>query len=94
MASSLKWAPGITISVDPDAVLDYTMDFTDWLEGGTLSAAVPTAIKCTAGAATIAGNVVKVRVSQVLYGAQVTIRVTTADGQSSDFTLRFAPAPQ
>ena len=30
----MKWFPGIDMAKDPNAVLDYKMDFSDWLENG------------------------------------------------------------
>jgi carbohydrate-binding DOMON domain-containing protein len=89
-----KWYPGITIGIDPDAILDYTLDFTQWLEGGALAGVVASATNCICGVASVSGNTAKVRVSAVTEGASVKLRATTADGQADDFTVRFMPAQQ
>lgn len=91
MIRSIQWSPGLTLHMDPNAVLDYTMDFTDWLDGGTLASVTATEIKCTTGSVTLVGNVAKVRVSAVAFGASVTLRPTAADSQADDFTLNFTP---
>lgn len=33
----MRWKPGLVITKDPNSLLDYELDFTDWLEGGSLS---------------------------------------------------------
>ena len=91
MATQIKWTPGMKIQMDPDAVLDYTFDFTEWLDGGTLAAVNATPTNCVAVAAAIEGATVKVRVSNVQSGASVKLRATMADGQADDFTVGFLP---
>jgi len=86
-----KWFPGLQLSQDPEAVLDYTFDFSAWLAGETISGVVVTGTNCTAGAATVVGSTAKVRVSAVLTGATVRLRVTTSSGQINDFTTKFVP---
>lgn len=83
------WADGTTVDIDPDARLFYEMDFTAWLEGGTIASATTSAVGCTVGAAIITGNVVRFLVSDVATRAVVTVRVVTADGQEDDFALAF-----
>ena len=89
------WTSNTKIPMTADGILDYSLDFTKWLEGGTLASAVPTPNGCTAGVPTITGNVVKVRVSQLTVDiASVALRVGTADGQFDTFTLWFDATPQ
>lgn len=87
--ATVKWAPGVTVGMDPDAELDYSLDFTKWLQGGALVSVVATATGCTVSVATFVGSVAKYRVSDVIAEASVTLRVTTADGQVDDFTINF-----
>ena len=86
-----NWYPGITLSIDPGAKLDYSLDFTEWLEGGSIAGVTISWENCTTGAPATTGNTVKVRVSGVSGKASVTFRVTATDGQVDDFTIRFLP---
>lgn len=93
--SERDWLPGLTISQDPNAVEDYEMDFTNWLDGETneLAEALPT--NCTASiVGNINANVVRFRVSAVAEGAFVTVRVTSSTGRKNDFTTYFRPIEQ
>ena len=94
MQAPITWKPGETRAQDPHASLDYTMDFGPWLEGGALASCTVTAVNCTAGTATIAGTVVKWRVSNVAAGASVTLHPVMTDGQFDDFTFKFTPTPK
>lgn len=89
--SNIKWKPGLVLPRDPDSVRDYTADFTEWLEGETISTVVVTAVNCTAVKGAQTGDTVKVRVSAVTAAATVSLRVTTASGAVEDFTIGFTP---
>lgn len=90
--SIVSWKPGLSIVQDPDAVRDYALDFTKFLEGETLASVDITAAVCTAvqqgalGAASI-----KIRVSAVAEGASVRLHLTTSSGQEDDRTVLFTP---
>ena len=95
MDEERDWLPGMTISLDPDAIEDYEMDFARWLRGETLASVSVIHENCTAvqhGA--LQESVVIVRVSEVTAGASVTIRPVSAGGRRSDFTINFKPKPQ
>jgi hypothetical protein len=94
MQTPITWKPGETRAQDPNAALDYTMDFAPWLDGGALASCTATGSNCTAGTPTIAGTVVKWRVSDVVAGATVTLHPTTTDGQFDDFTFKYTPTPK
>lgn len=82
-----------TVTKDPNAVLDYTWDFTKWLPAGdTIVAAVPTpSAELTCTTVTIAGSKVAVWVSGGTAGvlSSVSLRITTAQGRVDDRTLYF-----
>lgn len=96
MTRKIKWFPGIRVNKDPDSVLDWQWDYTDWLStGDTVSSIV---VEVPAGitkdsdtndttSATVwlsggtAGNT---------YG--VTVRATTAQGRTVDRTVNFVVA--
>ena len=83
-----------TIEKDPDAMLDYTIDFTDWLD--LISDAIATHTTTATGGITvqsssIVGKNVVVWVSGGTVGtpASVTARITTASGRIDDRTVHF-----
>lgn len=79
---------------DPDAVLDYPFDWSEWLAdvNDTLVSAEVTAQGVTAEPIGLpVGGVVGVMVSGGVAGdaASVTCRITTAGGRTDDRTLHF-----
>lgn len=93
--SEREWLPGLTIELDPDAVEDYEMDFTNWLSGEASVLASETHENCTASIiGNIVENVVTFRVSAVEKGASVTIRVESPSGRINNFTTYFTPVEQ
>lgn len=87
--TSIDWAPGISIAIDPDAILDYTMDFTEWLDGDTIATAVVTGTGCEAAEREVTPTGVVMRVSGVAVRGAVTVNVATTSGQTDDFTVTF-----
>jgi hypothetical protein len=89
------WLPGLTIPLDPDAVEDYEMDFTSWLDGELTLAAVVEAENCTGNLLSDADSAaVTFRVSEVTPGAFVTVRVESTSGRVNNFTTYFTPVEQ
>lgn len=98
--TTLQWAPGLTVHIDPDAKRAYTWDWDRDLRAGV---SIDTHQIITEGAITIigsshAGREVTVVVSGVPDGetAGVTCRVTT-DGdpaETDDRTVQFMGVPQ
>ena len=82
-----------TILKDPNAVLDYTWDFTRWIPpGDVIVEAVPTATGgLTTSTVTITSPKVVVWVSggNVDTTASVTLHITTQQGRVDDRTLYF-----
>lgn len=84
-----------TIEKDPNAVLDYTFDFTDWLAvvGDTInSVTFPATVAVTvAGSAITAGKKVVAWVSGGTIGspASLTARIVTVGGRTDDRTVYF-----
>jgi hypothetical protein len=77
---------------DPDAVLDYTIDWGDWLGEDTLATSewtVPDGI--TAGATSITGTTTTIWFSGGEVGETYTIhnRITTAGGRTNDQTFKI-----
>jgi len=90
--SSGKW----TIDRDPNAILDYKVDLTDWLDAqtDTLLTAVEVAdrtVGVVVDSVTIVGKTIVVWVSGGTTGqpASATIRFTTAGGRTDDRSLFF-----
>lgn len=92
--STAKWYPGIKLYIDPDAILDYEMDFVEWLEGETIANVVVSAEGCIATALDQTTTTAKYRVSAVTKGCSVRVRVTTSSGRRRDFTTKYAPQQQ
>lgn len=92
--STAKWYPGITAYIDPDAIMDYEMDFVSWLEGETVASASVQANGCVASISTQTATTVKYRVSAVTNGSSVRLRVVTSSGRQRDFTTNFRPVQQ
>ena len=83
-----------TITKDPHATLDYTVDFTDWLASpvDTISAQTATGTGVTVDGSTIlAGKKVVVWVSGGVLGSTGSVRVhiTTVGGRIDDRTMYF-----
>ena len=88
---SIPWQPGTVIPMDPEAVLDYTMDCALWLDGGVLDSASVVYDGCIViGQPVIEGTKVTIRVGNV-FGkpAVVTLTITAADGQRDKIVYRF-----
>lgn len=79
---------------DPDAVLDYTIDWSDWLDGDTISTSVWAVASGTVTLATpvINGDLTQVWVSAATIDTVAAIRnrITTAAGRTDDRTLTLA----
>lgn len=88
--ATIKWRQGLILPLDTHSVRDFTLDFTEWLEGEVLTDSSATGTACTV-AKTATATTVKIRVSNVTAGASVLVRVTTNSGQVEDFTISFAP---
>lgn len=87
----IKWKSGITIPMDPQAVTDYEIDFTSWLNGGAINTVTATALGCSVDQPEVVENVATFRVhSLVSSQGRVTLRVLAEDGQQEDFSVRFA----
>lgn len=92
--STAKWYPSIKLYIDPDAIMDYEMDFVSWLQGETVASANISAVGCTANITDTTGTTVKYRVSNVTKGSSVRVRVVTSSGRQRDFTTNYAPVQQ
>lgn len=76
---------------DPDAVLDYALDWAAWLAGDTIATASWTADGVTVDSQTNTTTVATVWLSGGTVGtpAAATCRITTASGRTEDRTLTF-----
>lgn len=77
---------------DPDAVLDYSWDWSDWLDDisdSTATAQVLVPAGLTKGSEVIAGPIVTVWLSGGVPGLThvVTCRLTTVDGRTEDRSI-------
>lgn len=81
-----------TVTKDPNAVLDYVFDWTEWLTGGdTISTHEVLVTGATLGSSTRSGAVVTAWISggTVNQAASVTCRITTTLGRTDDRTLHL-----
>lgn len=83
-----------TITKDPNAVLDYYLDFTNWVPAGdTINVITTTATGITvdSSAVTGAGKFIQLWCSAGAAGtlANVIVRVTTVGGRTDDRTVYF-----
>lgn len=80
-----------TITKDPNAVLDYSLDLSAWLTdiGDTLASLTVTPIGCTANSSAISGTKCVAWISGGTAGetATVTFRFTTTGGRTDDRTI-------
>ena len=76
---------------DPDAVLDYPVDWSDWLpEGDTIESATVTAeVGVTVGTVDVTSPVVTAWISGGTVGAtyDVTYHIVTAEGREDDRSI-------
>lgn len=78
---------------DPDAVLDYVVDFTSWLaDGDTITSATVTADGVTVDSTDTTTTTVTAWVSGGTLGetATLTCQITTADGRTDERTIRLS----
>jgi hypothetical protein len=92
---------GVTVSngkasvvKDPDALLDYTFDWTEWLEGHTPADTIASAVVTVTGCTLVTSSVVAQQKVVAWIGggvvdvaASATCRITTAGGRIDDRTL-------
>lgn len=84
-------AAGFYIEKDPDSVLDYVVDWTDWLNGDTISTADFTvAAGLTRNSQSNTTKTATVWLSGGTVGQSVDVRcrITTAGGRTDDRTFR------
>lgn len=92
MDEERDWLPGLTISLDPDAIEDYEFDFNTWLRGETLSNVELVYENCTASQrGALVEGVSVIRVEAVELDAFVTVRPVSNTGRRNDFTIKFKP---
>ena len=88
----MDWYEGIEIAKDPDANLDYEVDWTTWLDSGdSISSHDVDAGGLTLGTNTNDGNAVTFWVSggTVSTSYTVRVRVTTVQGRIDDRSVVF-----
>lgn len=83
----------MTFTKDPNAVLDYTIDWTRWLAGDQIAASewlVPTGLTKVADSKTASSATVWLSGGTAGQSYPVTNRITTAGGRTEDrsFTIR------
>ena len=94
MSDGVEWYKGIEFTIDPDAALSYSFDWTDWLAVGAGIASfeiIADEDDITIGDFAEDDGVVSVILSGVAAGARVpvTCRITTDEGspQTDDRTI-------
>lgn len=88
---SIPFKPGMVIPMDPNEVLDYTLDCSKWLApGGVLDSALVDFTGCIVQAPVVISPRVTFRVSNVsAKPAVVSLTVIAADGQREVVVFRF-----
>ena len=94
MASSITWTPQLPpIDKDPDDIVDFEFDLTEWLGVDTVNGGLTTALAdgCSAEVVNTTLTSAKMRVSGGVEGltGTATLRIVTANGRQSDRSLRF-----
>jgi hypothetical protein len=76
---------------DPDATLDYTFDWAEWLGGDTISSAVVTVTGGNKGATSNTPSAVTVWVSGGTAGQTITVacKITTSAGRIDERSFRL-----
>lgn len=76
--------------VDPDAVIDYVIDWTKWLDGDTIATSVWAIDNATEASTSNTTVLATVFIRLATPGKVVTMRnrITTAGGRTEDRTLR------
>ena len=89
-----KWFIGINININPSAILDYDLDFSEWLDGDVLQQVQAGATGCTGVVRSNTQTSARIRVSNVAVRGKVVVTVVTATGQSDSFTINFTAKVQ
>jgi hypothetical protein len=87
--STINWKPGLILKIDGNSVRDYTIDWTAWLSGQTITSLTIAPVNCSAVQTLLTSTHLTFRASAVLADARVTFRVTTNLGQVEDFSIIF-----
>jgi len=76
--------------VDPDAVVDYVIDWTKWLNGDNIATSLWALANATESSASNTTKTATVFISAAVAGKVVTMRnrITTTGGRTEDRTLR------
>jgi hypothetical protein len=76
--------------VDPDAIVDYVIDWTAWLAGDNIATSAWELVNCTESSASNTTKTATVFISAAVAGKVVTMRnrITTSGGRTEDRTLR------
>ena len=89
---SVNWKRNITFTKDPDSVLDYIMDFSDWLDTDTITSHTVTVDSgITKDSSSNTTTTVTAWISGGTAGNtyDVTFRITTVGGREIDRTIRI-----
>lgn len=91
---SIQWYDGIQIRQDPDAVLDWQLDLTDWLEGDTIQSATVDGGGLTVGNVVTTDTSITVWLSGGTAGTNYTVRIrfTTTAGRTDDRSITVVVA--
>lgn len=76
--------------VDPDSIVDYVIDWTNWLNGDNLATSAWAIVNATEASASNTTKIATVFISGAKAGKVVTMRnrITTTGGRTEDRTLR------
>lgn len=89
----MQWYAGLVVERDPNSVLDYRWELSDWVDQGDSIAShqVVADTGITVESSTNDTDSVTVWLSGGTLGAvyAVTVRVTTSAGRVDDYTVRF-----
>lgn len=84
---------GVAVApVDPDALVDYEIDWVLWLNGDTISTSAWTVENATEASSSNTTTAAKIFIQNALAGkiVKMTNRITTAGGRTDDRTLLAA----
>lgn len=87
---SVVWSPRLLLDIDPVDIEVYRVDFSEWLEGETITGATVVGSRIDAMLTTTAASYVDFQASNALIGeCTIEVTVTSSAGRRAQRTIRY-----
>ena len=87
---SVVWSPRLLLDIDPVDIEVYRVDFSEWLEGETITTATVVGSRIDAVLTTTAASYVDFTASSAMIGeCSVEVTATSSAGRRAQRTIRF-----